>query len=97
MNLATMIRKPSAFLPPVMSCTALATVLIHIALYGIVREGDEGTAAHIFQLLITAQVPIVAFFSFKWLPRFPRPALETLALQIVALTAAFAPVYYFNL
>lgn len=97
MNLATMLRKPSAFLPLVMSIAALATVVIHIALYGIVREGDEGTAAHIFQLLISAEVPTVAFFIYKWLPRFPRPALETLTLQIVAVLAAFAPVYYFNL
>ena len=47
-----MLKQPSAFLPLVMSCAALATVLVHIALFGAVREADEGTAAHIFQLLM---------------------------------------------
>ena len=97
MNFTSMIKKPSAFMPMVMSLAALATVLIHITLYGIAREGDEGSAAHIFQLLITAQVPIVAFYLFKWLPNHPRLALEVLALQVVAVLAAFAPVFYFNL
>ena len=92
-----MLKKPSAFLPLAMSFAALAVVLIHIALFGITREGDEGTAAHIFQLLITAEVPVVAFFMFKWLPEFPQPALMTLALQFAAVLAALAPVFYFNL
>src|SRR6266700_1656772 len=73
---------------------ALATVLIHIALFGLVREADEGTAAHIFQLLMIAQVPIVAFFAIKWLPRTPRQALPSLALQAAAALAALAPVFF---
>jgi len=97
MKLATMIKYPSAFLPLLMSLTALGTVLSHIALFGIARETDEGTTAHIFQLLITAEIPVIAFFTIKWLPKFPRPTLEMLALQFMALIAAFSPVYYFNL
>ena len=62
-----------------------------------VREADEGAAAHIFQLLIVAQVPVGAFFAIKWLPQAPRQALLVLALQACAVLAAFAPVYYFNL
>ena len=58
-------KKPSAFLPVAMSFAALATVLGHVAMFGAVREADEGTAAHIFQLLIAAQVPIVAVFAIK--------------------------------
>jgi len=92
-----MIKNPSAFLPLLMSLAALATVLTHIALFGIARETDEGTAAHIFQLLIIAEIPAIAFFTIKWLPKFPRSTLEMLALQFVALIAAFSPVYYFNL
>jgi hypothetical protein len=37
--------RPSAFLPIAMSLTALAVVLGHIAMYGVVREADEGAAA----------------------------------------------------
>jgi hypothetical protein len=46
---------------------------------------------------MAGQVPVVAFFALKWLPRTPRQALPILALQAVAGLAALAPVYYFNL
>jgi len=97
MNLPSMLKQPSAFLPVAMSFAALATVLGHLAVFGVVREADEGTAGHIFQLLMVAQVPIVAFFAIKWLPRNPRPALRILALQAGAGVAALAPVFFFNL
>ena len=97
MNLSTMMKQPSAFLPVAMSFAALATVLGHVAMFGAVREADEGTAAHVFQLLMIAQVPIVAFFAIKWLPRTPRQALHILALQASAALAALAPVFFLNL
>jgi len=92
-----MLKQPSAFLPVAMSFAALATVLAHVVMFGIVREADEGTAAHIFQLLMTAEVPIVAFFAIKWLPRIPRQALQVLALQVGAALAALAPVFFLDL
>jgi hypothetical protein len=97
MNFSKMFKKLSAFLPIAMSLAALVTVLVHVVMFGAVREADEGTAAHIFQLLMIAQVPIVAFFAIKWLPRFPRQALQVLALQAGAMLAAFAPVFFLNL
>ncbi len=97
MNISTALKRPSAWIPVAMSLAALATVVIHIARFGVAREPDEGTAAHIWQLLMAAQVPVVAFFAVKWLPRMPRQALIILALQIGAALAAMAPVYYFNL
>jgi len=90
-------KQPSALIPLAMSFAALCTVLGHIAIFGAARGADEGTAAHIFQMLMIAQVPIVAFFAIKWLPRTPRPALLVLALQAGAALAALAPVFYFNL
>ena len=90
-------REPSAFLPVAISCAALATVLVHLVRFGVVREADEGTAAHIFQLLMVVQLPIVASFAIKWLPRAPRQALVVLALQAGAGLAALAPVFIFNL
>ena len=90
-------RQPSALLPIVMSVAALALVLGHVAIYGAVREADEGAAAHLWQLLMAGQVPVVAYFALKWLPRTPGQALRVLALQAVAALAACSPVYWFKL
>ena len=97
MTFSKLIRRPSAWIPLVMSLAALATVVIHIARFGPAREADEGAAAHIFQILMAAQVPIIAFFGIKWLPHTPKAALLILALHIAAALAALAPVFYFNL
>ena len=80
-----------------MSLAALATVLIHIVRFGVAREADEGTAAHLWQILMAGQLPIIALFAIKWLPKNPKPALLVLTLQAVAGLAALAPVFYFGL
>jgi hypothetical protein len=95
MSTSTM-KLPSALLPLAMSFAALAIVLGHIAMSGVARQADEGTAAHLWQLLMAGQMPVVAFFAIKWLPRSPRPALLVLALQLCAGLAALAPVYLLN-
>ncbi|OOG52983.1 hypothetical protein [Rhodanobacter sp. C03] len=99
MTLPTVLKRPSAFLPLAMSVAALVLVLSHVAMVGAgaARQTDEGATAHIFQLLIAGQVPLVAFFAIKWLPRAPRFSLPVLALQAIAVIAALAPVYFFNL
>ena len=89
----TLLKSPSAFLPVVMSLAALATVAVYVALFGVARQPDENTAAHLWQLLKAAQVPIIAFFAIKWLPRQPMRALTVLAIQAAAALAAMAPVY----
>lgn len=91
------LKKPSAFLPIAMSLVALATVLVHVAVFGPAREADEGTAAHLWQFLMAAQVPIVAFFAIKWLPQTPRATLLVLAMQGGAMLAALAPVFLLGL
>ena len=88
-----MMRKPSAFLPIGMSLAALAVVCIHIVLHGTARQADEGAAAHLWQLLMAAQIPVILFFAIRWLPQSPKYALAILALQVVAAVAALAPVY----
>ena len=80
--LLSIIKKPSAYLPIAMSLTALALVLIHAARYGIVHEADEGTTAHLFQILMAAQVPLVAFFALTWLPEVPGQALASVTRSI---------------
>jgi len=96
MNLSTMIKRPSAYVPIAMSLAALAIVLVHIIRSGLAPQADEGTAAHLWQLLMAAQIPVIAFFAIRWLPQSPRSALPVLALQAVAALAALAPVYLLN-
>lgn len=91
-----LLKKPSAFLPIAMSLLALAVVLLHIFMYGIAREQDEGGAAHMWQLLMAGQVPFIAYFAIRWLRSLPR-GLVILALQAAAALTAAAPVYFLNL
>jgi len=93
----TLLKHPSAFLPVAMSFAALATLVVHLALFGTARETDEGAAAHIWQLLMGGQAPIIAFFAIRWLPQTPRQALPILALQVGAALAAMAPVFLLHL
>lgn len=92
----SLIKKPSAFIPLAMSALALATVIIHVMMFGTARQADEGTAAHIWQLLMGLQLPIIAFFALRWLPETPKQALLILALQLIAGLAAAAPVFYYE-
>lgn len=93
MNSFTMLKHPSAFLPVAMSLGALAAVLVFVALHGTAPQTDEGAAAHIWQLLMAAQAPVVLFFAIKWVPQSPRQAVPILALQVIAALAAMAPVF----
>lgn len=89
----SVVRMPSAAIPMMMSLFALVVVLVHIAVSGFARQADEGTAAHIWQLLMAGQIPVLLFFAIKWLPKVPKMALGVLALQAVAIGASMAPVF----
>jgi len=93
MNQLSMLKHPSAFLPVAMSLGALAVVMVFLALHGTAPQADEGAAAHIWQLLMGAQAPIVLFFAIKWVPQSPRQAVSVLVLQVVAALAAMTPVF----
>ena len=92
------IKKPSAWIPIAISLTVLVIMLIYIALLGVpTREADEGTGAHLFQIWLVLEVLMVAFFAIKWLPQKPKQALLILAIQIIAILAACAPVFFLKL
>jgi hypothetical protein len=91
-----MLRRPSAFLPLAMSAAALAIVLGYAAIFGVARQADEGTAAHLWQLLMAGQLPVVLYFAVRWLPAAPRQAVPVLAVQIAAALAAMFPVWWFQ-
>jgi ABC-type sulfate transport system permease subunit len=58
---------------------------------------DEGVAAHLFQLLIAVQVPIVILFLLTADWAQSRSAGKWLALDLAAIALAFAPVALFHL
>ena len=90
------LKRPSALIPVAMSLAALAAVIGYAAMFGTARQADEGAAAHVWQLLMGGQVPIIAFFTIKWLPTKPRQALAVLALQVGAALAAMFPVWWLH-
>lgn len=92
-RVGAIVKQPSAFLPLAMSFTALMIVLVHLAVYGAARQPDEGAAAHMWQLLMAAQLPVLLFFAIRWLPRAPRQTLCVLGLQAAAALASLAPVF----
>ncbi len=91
-----LLKRPSVFIPVVMSLAAFAIVLGYALKYGVARQADEGAAAHLWQLLMAGQFPIVMLFAVKWLPAKPRQALLVLGLQLCAALAAMFPVWWFH-
>ncbi len=87
-----LLRRPSAYLPLLMSLAALVIVLVHVSVFGVARQEDEGAAAHLFQLLIAGQVLVAGYFALRWLPSAPSQALRVLLLQALAVLLACAPV-----
>jgi len=88
------IKHPSAWLPLAMSLAALVLVLGHAAVYGIVHEADEGAAAHTWQILMAAQLPVVGYFILRWLPARPKQSLLVLVLLNGLWLANLAAVYW---
>jgi hypothetical protein len=91
-----LLKRPSALLPVAMSVAALATVIGYAAMFGTARQEDEGTAAHVWQLLMAGQVPVIGWYAITWLRTEPRRALLVLALQVGAAFAAMFPVWWFQ-
>ena len=91
-------QRPSAWPPLAMSGIALAIVVHHhLSFYGAAPEADEGAAAHVWQLLMIGQVPIIAWCAFNRSSNRPRRRTRVLAAQLLALLLALAPVYLLGL
>ena len=89
-----LLRRPAAYLPVAMSVGAFAMIVWYVAVRGVVHQADEGAQAHLWQILVAGQLPIIAYFAFTWLPRAMRPALVVLGLQAIALMMlAVAPLW----
>jgi hypothetical protein len=88
-----------AIIPIFMSALAISLLLSVLLFHSNTPQpdGDEGSAAHLFQLLTGGQVPFIAVYLItadwrRWVSVAGR-----LSLQLGAILAAFAPVAYFHM
>lgn len=93
--MAWLLKKPAGFLPPAISAVLL--ILIVLDVQGGARSSDEGTAAHLFQILMPLQAGIIGYFALTWLPKQPRTALPIMALHVGAAAAVLATVLALHL
>jgi hypothetical protein len=93
MTTSALLRRPSAFLPLLLSTAALSLVIGYVVMYGVARQQDEGTTALLWQLMMALQVPIIVAFAANWMQRAPHAAVRVLALQVAAMLTAMAPVF----
>jgi hypothetical protein len=93
MNYRSLLLSPAALTPVLMSLLAMSVVLVYLARYGPAPQPDEGTAAHLWQILMALQLPIVGFFALRRIPEAPRAASLVLALQLGAAIGAALPVF----
>ncbi len=94
---ALTLKRPLAWLPIAMSFAALVVVIVRVLIVGTAPDTDEHTAAHLFQLLMAGQLPLIAFFVIRWFPRDHRRASTVLVLQIATALIALAPVFILHL
>jgi hypothetical protein len=98
MTIRSAITRPSGFVPLIMSGLALYVVVLHLVLFGAGPQAqagrpDEGPEAHIWQILMTGQVPIGLYFAIRCLRSDPLGTLSVVGFQVLAFLAAAAPVF----
>jgi hypothetical protein len=91
---ASPVKHWSAWLPVAISVFLIGLALRHVAIYGPGMEADEGSEAHLFQLLMPVQAIVIAYFACTWLPKSLRLALALLAVQLAAAAGVVALVYW---
>ena len=83
-----------------LSLAMLVFLLTLLSMHGVPtpeENKDEGVAAHLFQLWLVLEAVMIPFFALRWLPQAPKDAALVLLLQIAAVIAPVAPVFYFHL
>lgn len=88
-------RRPSAVAPLVLSGLVIAAIIWHLARFGLAHQADEGAAAHIFQILMPLQIPVIAYFAVRWMPVDARWAAKVLAIQIAIFMSIVGVVFFF--
>ncbi len=93
-----LLKYPSAWIPLALTVLTLGVFGLYFA--GIIPPdptGDEGTAAHLFQIWLVLEAIGIAFFFFKEVASKPREALPILGLQIASAFVPLAIVYSLHL
>jgi hypothetical protein len=80
-----------------MSSVALLLVLAQVATVGVEPQADEGAAAHMWQLLMAGQLPLIAYFGIRWVPPAPKRGLIVLLTQLAFALVAATPVFLLGL
>jgi len=88
-----LLKRPSAWMPMLFALGALTLPFLALAIFGPDPAGDEGAAAHTWQLLMLAQVIAIVYFLACWLPKQPKQALIVFTLQVLVFIIPCIPVY----
>lgn len=87
---------PLSLAPMVMSMFCIAMILLHVARFGTLKQEDEGIEAHLFQVVMALQAPLILFFVGKWWPERRRETLVVLSLQAFLVLLAFLLLFLFE-
>ena len=82
-TVATLLRKPSAWLSPGLSLVAIGLIVAHVVFVGVAPQADEGAEARIFQVLMLFDALVIGAFAVRWLPVAPKAASAVFALQLL--------------
>ena len=93
----SLLKKPSAWVPMVLPLIFFVYLVIYISIFGIVRQEDEGTGAHLFQLWLLLEPFMLGFFAFKWFKSARKDTLMILAVQIIAAPLPISVVFSLEL
>ena len=97
-SVIAMARRPSGYAPLILSGCALlmlAGALAYNLLTGVAvkEDHDEGVLAHLYQIMIGAQILIIPWFALRWGRRDWRAGLTLLAAQVLAIACSMVPLW----
>jgi hypothetical protein len=80
-----------------LSAAAFAVVLAHLAIAGVATEGDEGWAAHLWQLVMLANGALVLWGALHRRKTTGSARTTLIAVQLLCMAIAATPVVMFRL
>jgi len=96
-QLGAMLRSPLTLAPILLPLFCIGMVLVHVARVGAGPQADEGTEAHLFQLIMALQGPLMIWFAAKWWSVRRRATLLVLGFQGAAAATALGLVFLYRL
>ncbi|MGA3345081.1 MAG: hypothetical protein ABSC76_09465 [Terracidiphilus sp.] len=93
---AARVKRVCGIAPIVMSLIALALVIEGVIEFGDHPPADEGWQAHIFQILIVTELPVIAAFAVMSWHSLKR-SLPTIGVQALLWLVAVGAVRFFSL